>query len=41
MAFTFRCVIYVSAATTVYFVVNFNDGTGNIGAIVHSYDTQE
>ena len=35
MGFTFRRIIYVSAATTVYFIASFFGGTGNIGNMLN------
>ena len=35
MGFTFRRIIYVSAATTVYFIADFYGGTGNIGNVLN------
>ena len=35
MTFTCRRIIYVSAATTVYFIVLFSGGTGNVGSIAN------
>ena len=39
MIITFPRRIYVSAATTDYFLVNFNGGTENIGVIISRYPT--
>ena len=35
MTFTFRRIIYVSSATTVYFIANFWGGSGCVGNIIN------